>query len=376
MDDAITAREQLIIDHIPLLKHIVGRMCFDTPGSMERDDLFGFGMLGLLAAADSWDATRGLAFSTYAYPKIRGAILDELRRQDHVPRSIRKKSRDIGAARESLTRTLGYVPSDKALAEHKPMWAFMAHWETGSGRINDLKGFSDACVKHGVMGIVDAVSSLGVADSVVLEAALSFLGFGVAVPYPSWGTMLQQAYSDSTTHLWPLIPPGAAIAVTFSVSARPYQSLRRGGITGERFCGSIRAGELLLGELLGDADPTGGVTDSLREAITWYQEQIPMRFERGKSVDYVCNNLTAPLGDFAGPARKQFCTSLTSEVAALTMMLPTAFQMTLPYLKSGSSRLPLTGTSRLILPERSRSNASAKPIGRLIAGSPSTFSPR
>jgi aspartate aminotransferase-like enzyme len=53
---------------------------------------------------------------------------------------------------------------EKALAEHKPMWAFMAHWETGSGRINDLKGFSDACVKHGVMGLVDAVSSLGVAD--------------------------------------------------------------------------------------------------------------------------------------------------------------------------------------------------------------------
>ena len=53
---------------------------------------------------------------------------------------------------------------DKALAEHKPMWAFMAHWETGSGRINDLKGFSDACLKHGVMGIVDAASSLGVAE--------------------------------------------------------------------------------------------------------------------------------------------------------------------------------------------------------------------
>lgn len=50
------------------------------------------------------------------------------------------------------------------LAEHKPMWAFMAHWETGSGRINDLQGFNDACEQHGVMGIVDAVSSLGVAD--------------------------------------------------------------------------------------------------------------------------------------------------------------------------------------------------------------------
>ena len=53
---------------------------------------------------------------------------------------------------------------EAALAEHKPMWAFMAHWETGSGRVNDIQGFSDACVKHGVMGIVDAVSSLGVGD--------------------------------------------------------------------------------------------------------------------------------------------------------------------------------------------------------------------
>ena len=51
---------------------------------------------------------------------------------------------------------------DKALAEHKPMWAFMAHWETGSGRINDIQGFNDACQKHGAMGIVDAVSSLGI----------------------------------------------------------------------------------------------------------------------------------------------------------------------------------------------------------------------
>lgn len=112
---------------------------------------------------------------------------------------------------------------------------------------------------------------------------------------------------------------GAALAVTFGVSARPYQSLRKGGISGQRFCGSIRAGELLLGELLGDEDPTGAVTDALRNAMLWYQEQIPARFDRGQSLDYVCNNLTAPLGDFMGDARKGFCTSLTSEVAALTV---------------------------------------------------------
>jgi aspartate aminotransferase-like enzyme len=51
---------------------------------------------------------------------------------------------------------------EAALAEHKPMWAFMAHWETGSGRINDIQGFNDACARHGAMGIVDAVSSLGI----------------------------------------------------------------------------------------------------------------------------------------------------------------------------------------------------------------------
>ncbi len=53
---------------------------------------------------------------------------------------------------------------EAALAEHKPKWAFMAHWETGSGRVNDLRGFSDACQRHGAMGLIDAVSSLGVDD--------------------------------------------------------------------------------------------------------------------------------------------------------------------------------------------------------------------
>ena len=53
---------------------------------------------------------------------------------------------------------------EAALAEHRPMWAFMVHWETGSGRINELQGFNDACGRHGAMGIVDVVSSLGVAD--------------------------------------------------------------------------------------------------------------------------------------------------------------------------------------------------------------------
>jgi RNA polymerase sigma factor for flagellar operon FliA len=65
---------------------------------------------------DSFDPARGLAFSTYAVTRIRGAILDELRRQDHVPRSIRRKTRDIASARETLMRTLGRRPGDGEVA--------------------------------------------------------------------------------------------------------------------------------------------------------------------------------------------------------------------------------------------------------------------
>src|SRR4051794_21578559 len=64
---------------------------------------------------------------------------------------------------------------------------------------------------------------------------------------------------------------GIAIAETFGLPTPAYQSLRRGGITGAGTCGALRAGEQILGELLGDPDPTGAVTDALRAAITWYQ---------------------------------------------------------------------------------------------------------
>jgi hypothetical protein len=110
---------------------------------------------------------------------------------------------------------------------------------------------------------------------------------------------------------------GIAVAETFGLPTRAYQALRRGGITGTGACGAMRAGEQVLGELLGDPDPTGQVTPALRAAITWYQDAAA-RIDRGESPDIVCNNLVRPLGDFAGPRRKAFCTNLASEVAALT----------------------------------------------------------
>lgn len=111
---------------------------------------------------------------------------------------------------------------------------------------------------------------------------------------------------------------GIALAETFGLPTRSYQALRRGGITGCGACGAIRAGEQVLGELLGDPSPSGAVTDALRNAMTWYQTQARARIDRGASPDIVCNNLTGQFGDFHGPARMRFCTALAAEVAALT----------------------------------------------------------
>lgn len=110
-------RDRLILEHIPLLKHIAGRMTLDVPGGIERDDLYGFGMLGLIAAADSWDASRGLKFSTYAYPRIRGAILDEIRRSDFLPRGRREKVRALEATLAQIEQEKGGPPSPEELSQ-------------------------------------------------------------------------------------------------------------------------------------------------------------------------------------------------------------------------------------------------------------------
>jgi RNA polymerase sigma factor for flagellar operon FliA len=111
-------RDKLILDHIPLLQHIVGRMSFDSPGRVQRDDLFGWGMRGLIEAADAFDLTRGLQFSTFAFPRIRGAILDELRALDFLPRGRRDRLREVERAIAELEQSQGAPPTPEELAKH------------------------------------------------------------------------------------------------------------------------------------------------------------------------------------------------------------------------------------------------------------------
>src|SRR5271154_2989386 len=122
---------------------------------------------------------------------------------------------------------------------------------------------------------------------------------------------------------------GIALAETFGLATPAYQALRRGGITGKGACGAIRAGEQVLGELLGDPDPAGPVTPELRAAITWYQAAWLSRLQNNEP-DITCDRLVRPHGDFAGPARKAFCTNLAADVAALTAEALCRFATTRP----------------------------------------------
>ena len=110
------AREALLAEHLNLVHHVAHQLSRTLAARIDVDELVSAGTLGLIDSLDHFDAARGLAFSTFAVPRIRGSMLDELRRQDHVPRSVRRKARDIGAARERLARTTGHAPDDRALA--------------------------------------------------------------------------------------------------------------------------------------------------------------------------------------------------------------------------------------------------------------------
>lgn len=111
---------------------------------------------------------------------------------------------------------------------------------------------------------------------------------------------------------------GIAVAETFGRATGPYQSLRRGGITGCGECGAVVGGRLVLGELLGDPDPTGGVTPQLRQAMVDFEAKVRQRLNRGEAPgdDIVCNTLTGQFAEFRSAERAAFCTAIASEVAA------------------------------------------------------------
>jgi RNA polymerase sigma factor for flagellar operon FliA len=109
-------RDAQVEEYLPLVHHVIGRLPFHLPASLDRDDLFGVGVLGLMHAAATYDASKGAAFKTHAYVNIRGAILDELRRHDVVPRSRRDRMRAVARAEADLRDALDRPPTPEEIA--------------------------------------------------------------------------------------------------------------------------------------------------------------------------------------------------------------------------------------------------------------------
>ena len=111
------AREKLIEGYAPLVKYVAGRVAIGLPPNVEFDDLVSYGIFGLIDAIDKFDPDRGIKFETYAIARIRGAIMDGLRNNDWVPRSVRQKAKELEKVCSELENKLGRYATDQEICE-------------------------------------------------------------------------------------------------------------------------------------------------------------------------------------------------------------------------------------------------------------------
>jgi RNA polymerase sigma factor FliA len=111
-------RNRLVEEYLPLVKYNGERIWARLPDGVELDDLISAGVFGLMDAIDSFDLTRGVKFETYCVPRIRGAMLDELRTMDWVPRLVRSKASKLQEATKQLETSLGRHPTELELSQH------------------------------------------------------------------------------------------------------------------------------------------------------------------------------------------------------------------------------------------------------------------
>jgi RNA polymerase sigma factor FliA len=114
-------RDALIVHYSPLVKYVAGRVAVGLPQNVEQADLVSYGIFGLIDAIEKFDLGRGYKFETYAISRVKGAIIDELRSMDWVPRSVRSKARAIEKAYAKLESEQHASPTDAELAEELGM---------------------------------------------------------------------------------------------------------------------------------------------------------------------------------------------------------------------------------------------------------------
>ena len=109
-------REKIIVEYASLVKIVAGRLSMYLGNNVEYDDLVGYGIFGLIDAIDKFDYDKGVKFETYASLRIRGAILDQIRKMDWIPRTLRQKQKKIDSTYQTLEARNGKLPSDEEVA--------------------------------------------------------------------------------------------------------------------------------------------------------------------------------------------------------------------------------------------------------------------
>src|SRR3954471_2924279 len=110
------AEAAMVEEYLPLVKTVVGRLAMSLPPHVDPEDLYSSGLVGLLNAVRQYDPLAGSSFESYAKVRIRGAIFDELRRLDWIPRSVHEKARKVQGAMEQLEQKLGRLPKEDEIA--------------------------------------------------------------------------------------------------------------------------------------------------------------------------------------------------------------------------------------------------------------------
>ncbi len=181
-----TARDA-VSQHLGLVYHVARSLMRSRGITVELDELVGAGTLGLIEALANFDASRGLAFTTFAAPRIRGAMLDELRRLDHVPRSVRRRARAVNAATDSLTSELGATPDDSQLAsrlgiDRETLWRWQHDGQSAHAmplehvhRDSDSSDVVEYCLEASSSANVDDALTRE-QELVALQAAIRALG--------------------------------------------------------------------------------------------------------------------------------------------------------------------------------------------------------
>ncbi len=112
----LETREKLLVQYLPLVKYVAGKMMFSLPTCVDYNDLLSAGVMGLIGALERFDPMQGVKFETFVLPRIKGAILDELRTLDWAPRSLRSKARQVERASERLEKSLGRAAAGHEIA--------------------------------------------------------------------------------------------------------------------------------------------------------------------------------------------------------------------------------------------------------------------